>query len=346
MGGTFSVSMPSKGKSMFRLAILITFVLPSLATAQERDPWIGRRVFWKTNAIAKVGMETVEITKISFPTTVGDVNGDWLWLGRGWVQKKDVMDTQQALEFYTEKIRLNPTSAYDWRSRAAVWHEKGEIENAIKDSTEAIRLDPKFRIAYITRGLAHSDKGDFDVAIKDYTEAIRLDPKNVTAYINRGNSLSNKGDLDASIKDLTEAIRLDPQNAIAYHNRGNALSVKGNFDTAVKDYTEAIRLDPKYSSPFNGLAWLYATYPDDKYRDGKKAVELATKACALSAWKDHYDVDTLAAAYAESGDWTNAVKYQEKVIEMVTTDKGKVESQERLALYKRKQPYREEVQKK
>lgn len=398
---------------MFRLAILLITVLPSLAGAQERDPWLGKSVFVKEGAIAKVGNETVDRSKLSSPSTVGDVNGDLLWLGRAWVQKKDVMETQEALEFYTEKIRLNPGVSSNWYGRAAVWYAKGEIENTIKDATEAIRLDPTCA-AYIIRGAALSSKGDLDAAIKDYTEAIRLNPKEAAAYSNRGVALQSKGDsdaaikdlteaikldsklyaaynnrgvfliskgdLDAAIKDYTEAIRLDPKNAIAYnncgfahrlkgdldaviedytevirldpkdatayHNRGSALSDKGDFDSAIKDYTEAIRLDPKNTDASWGLAWFYATCPDAKHRDGKKAVELATKACELSAWKTWYYVATLAAAYAESDDWENAVKYQEMAIEMATHERNKATGRERLELYKKKVPYRQEVKKK
>ncbi len=332
--------------NMLSLTFLIILVLPSFAAAQERDPWLGKRVFTKDGAVAKVGNETIDIGMIPFPVTVGDVNGDWLWLGRAWVQKKDVMETQQAIDYYTGKIRLNPSSPSNWSNRAMVWYEKGEIEIAIKDATEAIRLDPKVAITHNNRGMAFAQKGEIDAAIKDYTEAIRLDPKHATAYYNRGNTHYNKSDLDAAIKDYTEAIRLDPKDAKAYAGRGNSLEAKGDFDAAIKDYTEAIRLDPKYAYSLHGLARLYATCPDDKYRDGKRAVELATKACELSAWKDWGKIDTLAAAYAESGNWDNAIKYQEQAIELATDEKDKAGGRERLELYKNKKPYREEVKKK
>lgn len=168
---------------MFRLTILLITVLPSFLVAQERDPWLGKSVFVKEGAVAKVGNETVDRSKLLFPSTVGDVNGDWLWLGRAWVQKKDVMEAQEALEFYTEQIRLSPGVSSNWNGRAAVWNEKGEIENAIKDATEAIRLDPKEATAYGRRGDSLHEKGDLDAAIKDFTEAIRLDPKFSVAIV-------------------------------------------------------------------------------------------------------------------------------------------------------------------
>jgi tetratricopeptide (TPR) repeat protein len=365
---------------MFRLIPLIFALLPAIAIAQERDPWIGKRVFWKEGAVAKVGDEIFDVEKLDYPATVEDVHGDLLWLGRAWVQKKDVMDTQEALDHFSERIRLNPSNSHYWSNRASVWREKGEIEKVIKDSSEAIRIEPKLVAPYVNRCNVYFDKGDMDLAIIDYTKALQLDPNDAITYNCRGTALMSKGDLDLAIKDCTESIRLNPKDATVFYNRGFALLKKGELDLAISDYTESIRLDPKNAGAYinrgfalrkkgdvrsaiedydeairlesedamtlNSLAWLYATYPDENYRNGTKAIELATKACELSAWKARHCVDTLAAAYAESGEWDSAIKYQEKMTEMASTNEEKVDAQKRLELYKQKKPYRIDVEKK
>ena len=91
----------------------------------------------------------------------------------------------------------------------------------------------------------------------------------------------------------------------------------------------------------NSLAWLRATCPEAGIRDGKEAVETALKACELSEWKDSGIIDTLAAAYAEAGDFDQAIKYQKQVLQMVepSTHDGKL--RQRLALYGKHKPYRE-----
>jgi len=91
----------------------------------------------------------------------------------------------------------------------------------------------------------------------------------------------------------------------------------------------------------NSLAWLRATCLEPGIRDGKEAVKLAIKACELSEWKDWGIIDTLAAAYAEIGDFDQAIKYEKQVVEMIKPSTGRRKLQQRVALYERHKPYRE-----
>lgn len=82
----------------------------------------------------------------------------------------------------------------------------------------------------------------------------------------------------------------------------------------IEDHTETIRLDPKFALAFvnKAWAWLSATIPDEKFRDGKQAVELASKACELIAWQWQSFVGTLGAACAEAVDFDQAIEHQKR----------------------------------
>ncbi|MBV8555854.1 MAG: tetratricopeptide repeat protein [Planctomycetaceae bacterium] len=179
-----------------------------------------------------------------------------------------------------------------------------------------------------------------DQAVDYCTNRIRANSGVASHYLHRGSVWDAKGEYDIALADYNEAIRLDPNLAVAYTNRGVAWGHKQEYDKALADYNEAIRLDPQDTSAHNGRAWVWATSPEEKYRDGKRAVESATRGCELSGWKEANHLGTLAAAYAEVGDFAKAVEWQTKAIELLKDEKGKDDYRARLKLYQEKKPYR------
>ncbi len=179
-----------------------------------------------------------------------------------------------------------------------------------------------------------------DEAIGYFTAQIRRNPRDDGAYYARAIVWKEKGEYDIAIADYNETIRLDPEDHAGYNGRGMAWRAKGEYDKAIADHGQAIRLDPKDSAAYNGRAWLRATCPDARFRDGRHAVEDATRACELTGWKDSNDLDTLAACYAESGDFDAAVRWQTKAIEQAPQSQ-KADFRSRLELYRAGKPYRE-----
>jgi hypothetical protein len=92
------------------------------------------------------------------------------------------------------------------------------------------------------------------------------------------------------------------------------------------------------------VAWLRATCPEKRIRNGRKAIKEATRACELTEWKLWGYIDTLAAAHAEAGNFFEAIKYQKQVLPMAQADKLGDEVRKRLTLYEHHKPYREDPQ--
>jgi len=263
--------------------------------------------------------------------------------GDAWRKKGDydkaIADLTKAIES-GEFCREDLSKTYC--NRGLTWYNKGNYDKAIADYSKALELDPKYTRAYYNRALAWGNEGDLKKAIANYTKAIEINLNYAKAYYNRGLALMKKGDDDKAIADFTKVIEINPKHASTYYNRGKTWRKKGNYGKAVADYTKAIEINPKFVEVYNDLAWLMATCPEGKYRDGTRAVELAEKAVALIDAANC--LDTLATAYAEAGRFQEAIKTQERAITKLKQEGGPealTEFEKHLSSYKAGKPWRE-----
>lgn len=365
------------------LAWLVVLAASADRAAAADDDWIGQRVMLKETSKPKVGSQTFKWGDVPLPATVTKVEGDWLWLGVAWAKKDEALKLDDALVYYSQLIERddlekkiigyalrgvtwiakrewdnaikdlstairvvpNNTSFYSLRGKA--YHAKRRFDEALADFTEAIRLDPSNLIAYNDRGVTWTNKGDYHKAEQQFNEVLRRDPDNALAFANRGTNYFKQDEYDKALGDLTHAIKLEPTLTFAYGNRGRVYMKLGNYPEAMADYEKAIKIAPYEWVAYNGRARILATAPDFVYhlRDGKKALVEAKKACDLSDWDEWIPIASLAAAYAETGDFESAVKWQTKAMEMSqpAEDRDQRDNERRLALYKAGKPFHEEV---
>ncbi len=209
-------------------------------------------------------------------------------------------------------------------------------------TTQQKQVESKDANFYFNRGTAYIAKGQYDQAISDFNKALEINPSYAEAYNNRGAVYSRKGQNDEAISDYSKAIEIDPEGVKAYNNRAWEYTLKLQYDQAISDLKKAHEINPGNADIYNNLAWVLATAKVSAFRDGKKAVELALRACELSDWKNVGYLDTLAAAYARAGDFENAVKWQERVIgspEVAKRTDLQADVRERLKFYKEHKPW-------
>jgi serine/threonine-protein kinase len=116
---------------------------------------------------------------------------------------------------------------------------------------------------------------------------------------------------------------------------------QGRLASARAQFAEAARLAPNNADVHNNRAMIWATSPEAQYRDGRRAVASATRACELTGWKNASTLDSLAAAWAEAGDFAQAVKWQSRALDLLTDARKTEDFRSRLRLYQAGQPYRE-----
>jgi tetratricopeptide (TPR) repeat protein len=249
----------------------------------------------------------------------------------------------EAAADYTKAIELSPDDERPRLLRSAIYQVTKQFSKAIEDLDFAIRKNPNNAEMLATRGICHAQNGDDDKALEDFDAAVKADPKNARAWQLRGSAHAERGEKDAALKDFKEAIGVDPNDPATYLYRSHLYLVESEPESALQDLEEVMKRAPNFPGAANDYAWTLATNPKDAVRNGRKAVEYATKACHETDYKHAPTVDTLAAAYAESGEWDEAVKWQQEAVELAEKShpdevKG---MRERLNLFKERKPYRE-----
>jgi tetratricopeptide (TPR) repeat protein len=261
------------------------------------------------------------------------------YLNRG-LAKGKTGNFDEAIDALGVAIRINPASADAFYDRGICYQSLGKFDMAIKDYAEAVRINPAYALAYYNTGLAHLGQSDMAAAVVDFGNAIAADPNLAIAYYNRGLIRKTGKDYDGALADLSKAILLDADMTVAYDCRGWIHYEKHEYDAAIAIFKEVIRRDGGSPLGYNSLAFVLATCPVDRIRDGKRAVQLATSACDLSHWVEPNFLDTLAAACAEEGDFAAAVKWEKKCLECHPAKDLEAAAYERVALYERNSPLR------
>jgi Flp pilus assembly protein TadD len=222
--------------------------------------------------------------------------------------------------------------------------EKGRIDEAIAAWNRALELEPKDGKALNNLGGLLMRQGRFEEAERELRRAIESDPDLASAYDNLALIISRRGAIPEAIGLWNRAIRLDPLSLEAQTNLAGALLMAGRQSDAVLHLREALRIDSTRVPVLTNLAWVLATSPDAAVRDGKDAVELATRAVELSKGKDPIALDVLGASYAEMGRFAEAINAVEKAMALLKGHPDKqfvADLESRLALYRAGKPFRE-----
>jgi tetratricopeptide (TPR) repeat protein len=250
-------------------------------------------------------------------------------------------DYEQAARDFDEAIRVDPDSVAAYVGRANLRAALKDSARALDDFAKALAIDPTVPSTWSSRGFVYYVQSDYEKAIRDFDESLRLDPRQSQVYLERAKAREKSGDLKRAHRDYDEALRIDARFAEAYFRRGELERRRGEFAKALADLDRAARLRPNDNYVASSLAWTLAVVPTDELRDGRRAVELATKACERSQWNEGLYLEVLAAAYAEVGDFEKAVARQERAVELIRRQNGRVQLSEKLlALFRDGKPYR------
>jgi tetratricopeptide (TPR) repeat protein len=252
----------------------------------------------------------------------------------GGEQELATADFQSALEF-------NPRNWRAMHNRGVSYAQQGKFAEAFDDFNMVVQLNPQYAKAYANRATLYVQAKDLHSAMNDYELAIQQDSSFATAYVGLGRVCHMLGRWDDAIEYFNSAVDLEPKSPDIVCSRGDLQADMGNYSAALTDYARTIDLDPEFAHAYRNGAWLLATCPDEAYRDSENALLGAQQALEYSYGDRHVALDTLAAAYASSGQFTEAIATLNQAVEIAPED-AKLAYQSRLELYQTEEPFRTE----
>lgn len=241
-------------------------------------------------------------------------------------------------------LSINPAHPMAENNMGTSLYKEGRLDEAATHLQNAIKDDPGNAIAYNDLGAVLMAQGRIDRAMHQFEKALELRPDFPLARNNLVNALLKTGEADSAIEQLRKALDFRPHDADINYKVGSLLQSRGRFREAVSYYEKSLAVAPENPRCLNDFAWILATCPDSSLRNGSKAVDLARKADYLAGNQEPLVVDTLAAAYAETGDFANAIAAANRALQ-VATGQGKIASCDQirahLALFRTGKPVRE-----
>jgi tetratricopeptide (TPR) repeat protein len=303
----------------------------------------------------------------------------------------DLERYDDALESFNKASELAPGETRPYQFRAQLFRQKGDLDKAAEQLTKALELAPDNVGLLLVRAGIYYELKKSDLALADIEQAIRVQPDLVEPYRMRAEILAATDHIDQAIAELgrlipqvpadrqadlasrlgtfymianqphkaiealSKAVEKNPEDEDAFRLRADAYLSTGQHAEAINDFEHVFPHAEKDTSLLNNFAWVLATSPEDKLRDGARAVTMATEACELTGYETPHILSTLAAAYAESGDFENAKKWSAKAVELsqkgvdaATTDEERkrleadhVQLKKELASYEEGKPTRE-----
>jgi tetratricopeptide (TPR) repeat protein len=228
---------------------------------------------------------------------------------------------QNSLTLFAHAVsvtRDNPVARYNLGQalsvQAQALADRGRLSEAtalwrasLPHYEEAIRLRPGYADAENNWGLTLVRLGDPTAATNHFFAALRREPKNAAFHFNLALALASLGQTSPALEHFQTALTLAPEHTAVRFQLALLLTTLGRQQEALREYRELLRLAPNEPEVLNNMAWILATHPSPELRDGTQAVRLATQACQLTTGQQPVFLGTLAAAYAEVGEYEKAL---------------------------------------
>jgi len=227
---------------------------------------------------------------------------------------------------------------------SCAWVQTSYWRNSETLFRHALAVTTNNDVAENNLGIVFLGQGKLDEAISLLQSAVDLRSDNSPAHENLAKALLQKGEVDNALVHYRKLLELQPDNIEVHNIVGTVLIQQHRIREGVEEWRKGLAIDPNNGNAMSNLAWVFATSPDDSLRDGAKAVQFAEQALRISGGRIPIIFRTLAAAYAESGQFSEARQTAQRGIELANSQGNSAlaaELQGNIALYQERQPLRD-----
>lgn len=288
----------------FAICLLLLMICEKRSLA-DKSPWLGQSVILKSPTPLRVGEKVIDDGQRVCFYAAEQVDGDKLLLKHdetaGWVDASAVVLETEGTEFFTTRIKLDPTNTDLLLRRAFLYLQNGDAKLAMADLNAYLCVRPKSVQAAVLRARIHCEHSNIGMAWADLEKAIEvtcrqsidwanqpypfippvifailLDPNDADLYCFRGLVFGNRSQFEKALADFDKAIQLDPKNADNHFYRGYALFNIAKPKDAIESITKAIQLNSRQPTFFLLRSNCYRRLEDfDKaFIDAKEAIRL------------------------------------------------------------------------
>lgn len=250
----------------------------------------------------------------------------------------------EAVDCYRKAVEIDPRHAKSLYNLAVALAQQGKGDEAIPLFLKALKITPDDADCHYNLGRVLFSQGRRSEAIHHFETALGINPRDADCHCSLANALLAQGESDAALSHCRQAVSIDPSSAKYRQQLGRSFYLRGQGPEAILEWREALRLQPNEIALLNLLAWELATCPNPAVRNGSDAIAFAQRACQLAGVPSAELLDTLAAALAETGRFTDAARTASEALALASQGGDRelaAALRARIKLYEARSPFRD-----
>ena len=219
----------------------------------------------------------------------------------------------EAVTQLRKAVDIAPGNGFTRLNLGTALYMTGDSKGALEQFQAAVRVLPDLAKAHYAIGVVKEASGEDAPAIEAFAAAVKADPAYAEARVSLADALRRTGKVEEALPHYAEVLKANPSASQATFGYAMGLVRLRRYAEARDRLAEATRAYPDQAGFAHALARLLAAAPDDRVRDGQRAMTLMTE--LLKAQNTVGTAETMAMALAETGQWTHAIDWQRQTID-------------------------------